>query len=231
MGNQRDHLVIRHSRRADHTDDTRHSAGSILRGNDRKVLEPGIPVLVSYTDSNTWLLAPVAEQVAEMLTGFRERDQLTHAVYAREFRLLRKQRRLSEQHIVIAARTGLEKLFPFLDEYVQQLGRIGRRARVAQALGKRCSHFPKGKSGNSLIQHSRHFGYRNVGNFPARLHENRTDRTTRKRQRDEQTFGGKLYEVEPLDLARVEPWPKSNAELLGDDTEALRGASKDGLDC
>src|SRR5438309_12107271 len=108
---QRDHLVVRHARRAYDAYDARERARVIRRRYDREAAEPGIGMFVADGDRQTAGLAARPQQIGEPLSRLRQRDELAHAVDAREFRLLREHRGLAEQYGLVArVETDIEHL-------------------------------------------------------------------------------------------------------------------------
>src|SRR6266536_5676318 len=88
----------------------------------------------------------------------------------------------------------------------------------------------KSESREALIEHASDFCQGSIRDLTFGLDENCPHRTAGKREGNQQPLGGKSNEVEPLENAVVEPWPKCDAELLSDDTQTLCGAAKNSLD-
>ena len=91
MCHERDDLVVGHSRRTDDPDDSGHGSRPVLRSDNREILEVGIAMLVPDADRDSGSVAPLAQQVAEMLPRLGERNELPHFVHRRELGLLGKQ--------------------------------------------------------------------------------------------------------------------------------------------
>src|SRR5688500_9639519 len=122
MAHQRDHLVIRHARGTDDTDDAGERSRLVLRCDNGPVLEAWILVLVPDGDRDALMLAAPAKKVAKHVAGFREIYEASESFAGRELRLLGQHRRLPEHNLLLTeGDCALEELLALLHEDVEQL--------------------------------------------------------------------------------------------------------------
>src|SRR5919198_2491842 len=92
MAHERYHLLVRHSRRTDDTDNAREASHVVFRGDDRELLEPWVGVFGTNGDRYTRSRA-TPNRLRELLGPLGESKQAAEPVRRGELRLLRKHRR------------------------------------------------------------------------------------------------------------------------------------------
>jgi hypothetical protein len=101
---------------------------------------------------------------------------------------------------------------------------------VAQPLRDRHPELAQRMTSQPLVQHAGHLGHRTVRQAPAHLDEHGAHDAAVEREHEQQPIAAHLHELEPTQHARVEARRQRDAELLGEDAEALGRTAENGLD-